>query len=142
MKRKRKAELCDAIILKFEGNKSFYWDDLHGHKKAFNDIVMDADCGNNNPSPEDKYFKVIEPLVNLLVSDGILKRNNVGEKDPYLNLTDKGFSTFSDIKELGYITKYKGECKKRIWRIALGMVSIATFILVAIRFYHDFILPK
>jgi hypothetical protein len=40
MTKRRKAELCDRVILKFTGDKSFFWDDLHGHKKSFNDLVQ------------------------------------------------------------------------------------------------------
>jgi hypothetical protein len=44
MNLKRKAEICDAIIARFDGNKTIYWKDLHGNQMLFNDLIKDSDC--------------------------------------------------------------------------------------------------
>ena len=140
MTKKRKAELCDAILLRFDGNKTIHWRDLHGNPKLFNDIILDSDC-DENPTPENKYF-VIEPLLNFLVADGMLRRKDQDiEGEQSLCLTDKGYSTMKDLKNLGYVTKEKENNKETGWKVVLRYVAIATLIFVSIRFFIDFILP-
>ena len=140
MTKKRKAELCDAIILRFDGNKTIFWRDLHGNERLFNDMILDSDC-DKEPTAENKYY-VIEPLLNLLVADGILRRKDQDiEGEQSLCLTDKGYSTMKDLKNLGYVTKEKENNKETGWKIILRYVAIATLIFVLIRFFIDFILP-
>lgn len=140
MTKKRKAALCDAILLKFDGNKTIYWRDLHGNKKLFNDIILDSDCDEEH-TPENKYF-VIEPFLNFLVADGMLRRKDQDvEGEQSLCLTDKGYSTMKDLKNLGYVTKEKENNKEIGWKVILRYVAIATLIFVLIRFFIDFILP-
>jgi hypothetical protein len=129
MTKKRKAELCDAILLKFNGNKTIYWRDLHGDPKLFNDIILDSDC-DKEPTPDNKYF-VIEPLLNFLVADGILRRKDQDiEGEQSLCLSDKGYSTMKDLKILGYVTLAKKERKKSIWTKVSGGIVVATFLIL------------
>jgi hypothetical protein len=128
MTKKRKAELCDAVILKFEDDKSFFWNDLHGHKKSFNDLILDSDC-DKGTDPDSKYY-VVQPIINLLLEDGILKRMDEQTPRPYLSLTDKGNAIYPDIKHRGYATKYKKERNKSIWVVISGIIIIATFLLL------------
>jgi hypothetical protein len=137
MNRKRKAELCDAVILKFEGDKSFFWNDLHGHKKSFNDLILDSDC-DKGTDPDSKYY-VVQPIINLLLEDGILKRMDEQTPRPYLSLTDKGNAIYPDIKHRGYTTKYKKERKKSMWVGFSGVIIVCTFLLLI---YNTFFNPK
>jgi len=110
-----KAKLLDNILLKFKGNISVYWADLHGDKKTFKDI--------------HENYSIVENNINFLVGDGKLKRNNI-DNNEYLTLTDTGFATMTDLNNLGYVTKTKTEIKeRRIKYIGFGIV-IATFIVL------------
>jgi hypothetical protein len=136
MTKKRKAKICDAILLKFDGDKTIYWKDLHGSKKLFNDIVTDTDSPDGS-SPDNKYY-VIESHINLLVADGMLRRKDQDkEGSQSLSLSDKGYSTMRDLKNLGYLSKYKENHNEAIWKNVLRWVSIVTLILVLIKFIND-----
>jgi hypothetical protein len=129
MTQKRKAALCDAILLKFDGNQTFYWRDLHGDPKLFNDIISDSDC-DTEPTPDNKYF-VIEPLLNFLVADGMLRRKDQNiEGHQSLCLSDKGYSSMKDLKNLGYVTLAKKKRLNFIWIRVSGGIVIATFLIL------------
>lgn len=136
MNKKRKAELCDAVILKFQGDKSFYWNDLHGNEYLFNDLVSDSDC-DKDTTPSTKYF-VIQPILNLLLEDGVLKRMDNESQSPYLRLTDKGNAIYPNIKNRGYVTKYIKERNENIKKNVLLLVCIATFLILCYKTYKDF----
>ncbi|MBK7886786.1 MAG: hypothetical protein IPJ86_05610 [Bacteroidetes bacterium] len=115
--------------------------DLHGNPKLFNDMILDSDC-DEEPNPDNKYF-IIEPLLNFLVADGMLRRKNQDiEGEECLCLTDKGYSTMKDLKNLGYVIKEKENNKETAWKVVLRYVAIATLIFVLTRFFLDFILPQ
>ncbi len=136
MKKKRKAELCDAIIAKFKGDVSHKWTDLHGKDYLFNDLILDSEC-EGEPTKQKKY-SILQPIINFLLDEGVLRRNDVGKPTAFLNLTDKGNAIYGDFKSLGYVTKRKEIVRKRNWQIFLGFISISTFIMVGFRFYNDF----
>lgn len=135
MSKKRKAELCDAVILKFKGDQSFFWKDLHGNQYLFNDLVLDSDC-DTDTTPNTKYF-VIQPILNLLLEDGVLKRMDNDSQSPYLSLTDKGNAIYPDIKNRGYVTKYIKERNENLKKNGLAFVSIATFLILCFKTYHE-----
>lgn len=113
-----KARLLDNILLKFKGNISVYWANLHGDKKQFSDIHID-------------YF-IIENNINYLVGDGKLKRNDIGNNE-YLTLTDTGFATMTDLDNLGYVTKAKKDKRETIIKYIGFIIAIATFVLLCFR---------
>ncbi len=131
MTKKRKAELCDAVILKFTGNKSFFWKDLHGNDYLFNDLVLDSDC-DTDTTAYTKYI-VLEPIINLLLEDGVLKRMDNESDKPYLSLTDKGNAINPDIKNRGYLTKYIKERNENRKKNGLAAISVATFIILCFK---------
>ncbi len=95
------------------------------HQKEFyNDI--DAD-----------YF-VIENHLNFLIGDGALQEDKL---EGLISLSRKGWFMMTNSGTDGYEAKKKKESKKKAWTIILGIVSIATFILVTIRFTKDFVIP-
>lgn len=113
-----KSKILDNILLKFKGNISVYWADLHGDKKIFSDIHQD--------------YYIVENNINFLVGDGKLKRNNINNNE-YLTLTDTGFATMTDLENLGYVTKArKGRRETKIKYIGF-VLAIATFILLCFR---------
>jgi len=74
---------------------------------------------------------VLEPLLNLLVADGILRRKDQDiEGQQSLCLTDKGYSTMKDLENLGYNRKATKETKAKIWSIASGTIVVLTFLIL------------
>jgi hypothetical protein len=135
--KKRRAQISDGIIQKFNGNKQIYWKDIHGAKKIFNDLILDTDC-EDEPTPDSKYY-VIEGLINFLIADEMLIRidENI-EGQQRLKLTDKGYYTMTNIKDSGLYSKYKENCWNVFWKRTLIFVSIATFCFVIIEFVLNF----
>lgn len=126
--KKRKAELCDAIILEFYGDKSFAWHQLHGAEKKFNHLVKDSDCDKGTDA-DAKYF-VLQPLINLLLEDGVLQRMLNNTPEAYVCLTDKGNAMLPYLNHRGYVTMYKKENKKNLWIYISGGLIIATFLIL------------
>jgi|GEM_PF-4346051 hypothetical protein len=114
MDRMRKAIVCDAIITKFRGNKSFNWDEIHS-EEFFK--IIDGD-----------YF-VVENQLNFLLGEDLLEKYTIKEEygihsylhdREYIRLTPKGFATLGDIENMGYVGKEKEyQGKKRLDKLTL-----------------------
>jgi len=128
MKKKRTAKICDGVLEKFRGNKSFDWDTMHD--KSFYGSI------------DDEYFEV-ENVINLLLGQGV---NELEEYEhdgkTYVRLTKKGFYTISDLKNEGYVAKWNEKWREKAWKKFVAIITIFTFILVGYRFYRDFIGTK
>lgn len=129
MTKKRKAELCDAIILEFYGDKSFTWHpQLHGPEKKLNHLVNDSDC-HNGTDADAKYF-VLQPLINLLLEDGVLQRMLNNTQEAYVCLTDKGNAMLPYLNHRGYVTMARKERRKTLWVYISGTLVVATFLIL------------
>ena len=137
MTKKRKAELCDGVIKKFYGDCSYFWRDLHGNNYEFNDLVLDSDC-KEDTSPNTKYF-VIQPIINLLLEDGVLQRMDNKSIDPYLSLTDKGNAMLPYLNHRGYVTIIRRGKRKSVWIFFSGAIIVATFLILI---YDTWFNPK
>lgn len=114
-----KAKILDDILQRFSGNATISWESL---REEFKDDM-------------NKYY-VLENNINFLVGDGMLKRDTTLHT---LCMTDKGFATMTDPKNLGYLVKAKKErIESRVKYIAFS-VTIATFLILL---YNNFISPK
>ncbi|MDO6435748.1 hypothetical protein Q4E93_34355 [Flavitalea sp. BT771] len=125
MKKKRTAKICDGVLEKFRGNKSFDWDAMHD-KDFYSSI-------------DDDYFE-IENVINFLLGQGVneLEKYEYDGKT-YIRLTPKGIYTISDLRNEGYIAKWKGKWRENFWKRLVAIITVCTFILVSYRFYKDFI---
>jgi hypothetical protein len=108
-----KAKLLDKILLKFIGNITIKWSDLQ--QGIWDDIASYHVCENN---------------INFLVGDQMLKRDNELQT---LCMTDKGFSTMTDLKNLGYVTKAKKERRDDFIKYGLACITVATFIILCFK---------
>jgi hypothetical protein len=114
-----KAKILDGILQKFSGNVTISWESLREEFK--NDM--------------NKYY-ILENNINFLVSDGMLKRDTILHT---LCMTDKGFATMTDPKNLGYLVKAKKErTESRVKYIAFSL-TISTFLILL---YNNLIAPK
>jgi hypothetical protein len=123
----KKEIIFDLILKKFEGNKSFTWEDVH--KKEFYEDI-------------DRNYFVVENHLNFLIGDGTIKETNDLPVDPYLSLSRKGWFMMTNCKTEGYEAKMKKERRDKNLKIVLAILSVATFLLVGYRFYADFIKNK
>src|SRR5580692_8994521 len=89
MERMTKAKLCDATLLKFLGNKSFNWNEIH-----LPEFYSDLD---------DNYF-VVENILNFLIGDGQLQKNFSNGVE-YIRLSEKGWGTMTDLENEGYVAR-------------------------------------
>ncbi|HEY5823184.1 MAG TPA: hypothetical protein VIT44_02390 [Cyclobacteriaceae bacterium] len=87
--------ICDKILRKFEGNKSFSWEQVH--EKSFYESV----------SPD--YF-VVENHIKFLIGDNAL--HETGTSPTYLSLTPKGWFIMTDSSKFGYVAKRQAELTK------------------------------
>lgn len=114
-----KAKILDDILQRFSGNVTISWESLREEFK--HDM--------------NKYY-ILENNINFLVGDGMLKRDTTLHT---LCMTDKGFATMTDPKNLGYLVKAKKErIESRVKYIAF-FVTIATFLILL---YNNFISPR
>lgn len=118
------AKICDAILEKFRGNKSFNWDEIHG-EQFFASIHAD--------------YYVVENNLNFLLAPGV-NELEVYEYNgiKYVRLTRKGFYTISDIKHEGYVAKWAKVNREKAWKYVAGGIAVLTFVLVSIRFFKDY----
>ena len=108
-----KAKLLDKILLKFTGNITVKWSDLQ--QGVWDNIASYHVCENN---------------INFLVGDDMLKRDNELQT---LSMTDKGFATMTDLKNLGYVTKANKENRDNILKYGLACITLATFIILCFK---------
>lgn len=114
-----KAKILDGILQRFSGNVTISWESL---REEFKDDM-------------NTYY-ILEKNINFLVGDGMLKRDTTLHT---LCMTDKGFATMTDPKNLGYLVKTKRErTESRVKYIAFS-VTIATFLILL---YNNLIAPK
>lgn len=107
---KTKSVILDDILRRFKGNETIYWKNL-----------QDEFANNMN-----EYY-IIENNINYLVGDGMLIRDKATES---LTMTDMGFAVYTDIDNLGYVTKQKA-AKKKFWNKAIGFnIMLLTFLLI------------
>ncbi len=114
-----KAKILDDILQRFSGNVTISWESLREEFKA----------------DMNKYY-VLENNINFLVGDGMLKRDTTSHT---LCMTDKGFATMTDPKNLGYLIKAKKERNESRVKYIAFSVTIATFLILL---YNNFISPK
>ncbi len=88
MDRMERAIMCDDILRRFKRNKAVYWQDL---REEFKDNM--------------ERYHLIENQINYLIADNMIKRNFTMNLDgrESLTLTERGFVTFADIENLGYV---------------------------------------
>ena len=80
-----KAEICDDILRRFQGNGAIYWASLR------------AEFAQNM-----HLYYVTESNINFLIAEGMIERDLTGAA---LNLTERGFATLAEIETLGYVAK-------------------------------------
>jgi hypothetical protein len=108
-----KAKLLDQILLKFAGNITIKWSDLQ--QGIWNDIATYHVCENN---------------ITFLIGEGQLKRDTELRT---LSMTDKGFATMTDLKNLGYAKQSYTKRQEKTLRNVLACVTIATFVILCLR---------
>jgi hypothetical protein len=122
--KKENAIVCDGILEKFRGNKSYDWETIHAPQFY--------------ASIHEEYY-VVENHLNFLLGQGI---NELEEYEhnykKYIRLSRKGFYTISDLKHEGYIAKWKKENRAKWWKYVAGGIAILTFLLVSVRFIKDY----
>ena len=115
--KKRQAEIRDAVLKKFQGDKTWIWNDTIS-KEWYSDI--------------DKNVYHIENALKHLIGEDYIKSDNGGRDDrssTKLKLSNKGWSFLSEINRVGYVVQFKKNRNKMIWSILTGIIVIATFCL-------------
>lgn len=87
MTKMEKAQICDNILRRFQGNGSVAWENLR------TELAHDM----------HQYY-VTENNINFLIADDMLRRDLTGG---LLNLTEKGFATLAELDTLGYVAREK-----------------------------------
>lgn len=116
------AKIQDAILEKFRGNKTFFWNKQNAQNEP------EADNVHNEIFFKDihaDYYEV-ENNINFLISDGALEeRFWSGEaKLVSIQLSKKGFHMISNMKEYGYVKKEKRKCYNNIVNLTILVFTI------------------
>lgn len=100
MTKKKKAQICDAIILLFKPGIVIY---LQGNEGLFSYLIEVKDYSDKNVS-----YVLKDSNIKFLIADGMLDISDEYQKGiTSLRLTDKGIATMRDIKNLGYVAEYR-----------------------------------
>ena len=134
MEPKFKAELLDAILRKFEGNKTFKWHEMHveGWYK-----------------PLHSEWPYVENMINKLISEDYLYRNKdlLDNWNDKYSLTSKGFATLGDDNE-SFLSIYKEKAEQKQyakdamhyaeWAMYASFAGIAIMLIIeVIKYYID-----
>ena len=113
--------ICDKILDKFRGNKSFTWDEVH-QPEFYNSINSD--------------YYVVENHIKFLLGDDSLQE--IGNP-PSLSKTPKGWFIMTDSGKFGYVAKRQEERRKETrenltlhwakWATIITVISLVIWIL-------------
>lgn len=120
--------MLDAILRKFEGNKTFTWRQMH-EKDWHNQFHSD--------------FFVVENMIKYLVADSALQRiEQPGGWGDYYKLSDRGFAMLGDVVNDSYLARYNERVKQERyssnamkyakWAMWASIIGVAASIIIAV----------